>query len=321
MGTISIVASAAGGDVNAIINNATPGFSPAPPPAGTSNAGIFAPTGATRAYAEYGIAAPSGTNSDVLAEGDFDYATGTLSGTLNTLAFGDGLTDTVIGAIPSPYQSFSGTDLSLTSTALTISNIGLSGSGTGNALNSTLFTLLQGNETLFNNWLFNTSGNNINFTGGNGNDTITASAYGDTLNGNGGADVLNGAGGNDTINGGSGNDTIDGGADNDTINGWSGVDTLTGGTGDDTFVFSLAAHSSVAAFDTITEFVAGEDKIDVSALGLSGGFSASGPAVDSIWYDSSAGKFFADVSGSPAADFAVAVTTLTGTLTAGDFIV
>lgn len=236
MGTIAIVASDAGIDVNAIIDNATPGFSPAPPPYGTSNAGIFAPTGATRAYAEYGIAAPSGTNSDVLAEGDFDYTQGTLSGTLNTLAFGDGLTDSVIGAIPSPYQSFGGTDLSLTSTALTISNIGLSGSGTGNALNSTLFTLLQGNETLFNNWLFNTSGNNIDFTGGNGNDSIVASAYNDVLKGGGGDDTLNGAG---------------------------GADTLTGGAGADTFVFSTFSDSSDTASDTITDFDSGTDVIDV----------------------------------------------------------
>lgn len=306
MATIAItVDSASGVNVNSLLDNFNGGFSPNPI-TGTGNAGVFVPNTATTAtndYIEYGIQPPSGSgaNNALVAQGDFVYATGTLSGTLNSLSIG---TDLLNGgtSVASPSASFSGTDLSLASSALSITGLALSGSGAGNALNSTFFGLLQGNEAAFEDYLFNNAANSITFNGGAGADSITASINADTLNGN------------------NGNDTLDGGAGNDTITGGLGVDTLTGGAGADTFVFAAANESSVAFFDTITEFVAGEDKLDLRALNLSGGFSSSGAAADSLWYDSAAGKFFADVSGTPAADLAVAVTTLTGTLSASDFI-
>jgi Ca2+-binding RTX toxin-like protein len=92
-----------------------------------------------------------------------------------------------------------------------------------------------------------------------GNDTlsnvenIVGSAFSDTITGDGNANVLSGLGGNDVIDGGGGADTLTGGGGNDV---------LTGGADADTFVFGTGFGN-----DTITDFVTGTDKIDLSALG------------------------------------------------------
>jgi Ca2+-binding RTX toxin-like protein len=58
---------------------------------------------------------------------------------------------------------------------------------------------------------------------------------------------------------------IDGLAGNDTITGGAGADFLSGGTGADVFVYPQFGDSTLAAFDTITEFnVSAGDKIDVA---------------------------------------------------------
>jgi VCBS repeat-containing protein len=78
----------------------------------------------------------------------------------------------------------------------------------------------------------------------------------------GGDDTLYGGNGNDIIFGQGGNDTIDGGDGNDIIYGGLGDDTLTGGDGQDTFVW-LAGETGT---DTITDFSATDDKLDISDL-------------------------------------------------------
>lgn len=60
------------------------------------------------------------------------------------------------------------------------------------------------------------------------------------------------------ITGGNGADTIIGGAGVDRIVGGRGVDTMTGGAGKDTFVINTG-DSTAAAFDTITDFAAGDE--------------------------------------------------------------
>jgi S-layer protein len=77
---------------------------------------------------------------------------------------------------------------------------------------------------------------------------------------------ITGGAGNDNLTGGDAIDTIVGGAGDDVINGGKGTDILTGGTGADTFAFnSVAGAMSTGGvfgqFDTITDFVAGTDKI------------------------------------------------------------
>ncbi len=117
-------------------------------------------------------------------------------------------------------------------------------------------------------------------------ENATGSKYDDTLTGNSGNNTLNGLSGNDTIDGGGGNDTIIGGA---------GRDLMTGGSGFDTFVFNHASDTpmNVATYlelDRITDFVRGEDHIDLHnlvnetagnhALSFIGDNSFSGVAVE-----------------------------------------
>ncbi len=83
----------------------------------------------------------------------------------------------------------------------------------------------------------------------------------------------------DDLFGGLGNDTIQGGAESDRLFGEQGVDqlvggigadTLTGGTGNDTFVleyFNLGITAS--ELNVATDFVRGEDKIDLNTIGIS----------------------------------------------------
>jgi serralysin len=70
---------------------------------------------------------------------------------------------------------------------------------------------------------------------------------------------LNGAAGNDILMGADGNDVLIGGAGNDT---------LTGGNGNDIFDFNAISEMGLtsANWDVVTDFYAGADKIDLSAL-------------------------------------------------------
>ncbi|MBL0373088.1 hypothetical protein JJB09_13720 [Rhizobium sp. KVB221] len=102
---------------------------------------------------------------------------------------------------------------------------------------------------------------------GAGNDNITGGAGIDTVDGGAGNDTISGLGGNDVLKGGAGNDSIDGGAGDDIIEGGLGQDALTGGAGKDTFVFN-AADSAFNAFDTITDFASGTDKLQLAGVDL-----------------------------------------------------
>nr|WP_269141668.1 M10 family metallopeptidase C-terminal domain-containing protein [Nostoc commune] len=62
------------------------------------------------------------------------------------------------------------------------------------------------------------------------------------------------------FNGTSGRDTLTGDNSNNLITGLQGADTLTGGAGSDRFVYTSIRDTG----DTITDFVAGTDKIDLS---------------------------------------------------------
>ena len=70
---------------------------------------------------------------------------------------------------------------------------------------------------------------------------------------------------NEMLTGTTGVDNLIGSLNEDTIEGLAGVDTLTGGAGNDIFVYTDADAGS-SNIDTITDFVSGEDKIDLSGV-------------------------------------------------------
>ena len=92
-------------------------------------------------------------------------------------------------------------------------------------------------------------GGTDSLSGGNGSDQLYGGLLSDTLDGGAGWDSLSGGGGNDVMYGGGG----------------AGVDYFTGGAGADLFVF-LAADGGSQMY--LTDFVRGEDKIDLSDMGV-----------------------------------------------------
>ena len=101
------------------------------------------------------------------------------------------------------------------------------------------------------------------------NDVLFGGEGNDQLFGNGGPDTLYGDAGNDQLFGGSEIDYLFGGDGNDVLNGGTGQqDVLTGGAGADTYVFNHDLTISLKS-DSIIDFEITEDKLDVSALGIS----------------------------------------------------
>jgi Ca2+-binding RTX toxin-like protein len=115
------------------------------------------------------------------------------------------------------------------------------------------------------------------------------------------------------LTGNGGNNTLSGGAGDDLLDGASGNDLLTGGSGSDTFVFTTPLNAS-RNVDTITDFVSGEDKIQLSPaifreLDFSGtpstdAFFHAGSSAhdmpDRILYDQSNGALYYDADGTGA---------------------
>lgn len=114
--------------------------------------------------------------------------------------------------------------------------------------------------------------------GTNGADSIDARNGNDTVYGWGGDDFIIGGQGVDTIYGGSGNDEIQGNQATDNLYGGSGDDFISGIAGDDLIVGGYGADrltgnqgADIFRFldardtnDTITDFLPGSDKIDLS---------------------------------------------------------
>jgi serralysin len=66
--------------------------------------------------------------------------------------------------------------------------------------------------------------------------------------------------------GGSGNDVLIGNDADNRLKGGAGADRMRGGAGSDTFVYDNAGDSTLYAPDQVTDFVSGQDKIDIGAL-------------------------------------------------------
>jgi len=80
------------------------------------------------------------------------------------------------------------------------------------------------------------------------------------------------------LQGGAGRDTLVGTAGDDRLTGGAGADVLTGGAGADTFVY----QSMRDAGDRITDFSPGTDRIDLSALLASMGYTGSNAIGDGV---------------------------------------
>jgi len=153
----------------------------------------------------------------------------------------------------------------------------------------------------------------------------------DTLRGGAGNDSLRGYDGNDLLYGDSGNDVIYGGSGNDLLVGGRGTDALVGGSGRDRFDFNSLAEMSTASSlrDSITDFVHGQDRIDVSTLDANTA-TAANEAFSRIIGASSAftapgqlkllaGVLYGNTDADAAAEFSLKLTGV-GALTLSDFI-
>ncbi|MBW6399718.1 M10 family metallopeptidase C-terminal domain-containing protein [Roseomonas sp. HJA6] len=171
------------------------------------------------------------------------------------------------------------------------------GADTVSVTDGTSYTLLANTEALL-------------LTGGS---LITGVGNGlaNTIIGNDGANVLRGQAGADTLVGGGGADTLIGG---------DGRDVLTGGAGADHFRFLNPADSTVAAPDRITDFVAGQDRIDLRQIDANPSQGGNQAFSYVTGFDNHPGEVMVaslggtsyqvrgDINGDGSADFAIDVT-------------
>ncbi|WP_375513917.1 DUF4347 domain-containing protein [uncultured Nostoc sp.] len=145
--------------------------------------------------------------------------------------------------------------------------------------NSTQNAILNKNTVTF----LNDLNNNINgfdnsadvINGQGGDDRIDGKSGNDLLRGGAGNDTLTGGDGNDTLLGGTNNNSLIGGAGNDILIGGDFSDTLTGGSGNDQFIYQTLSNG-----DTITDFNKSEDKLILTDLFKSQGYSGSNAISD-----------------------------------------
>lgn len=172
------------------------------------------------------------------------------------------------------------------------------------------------------NWLNGGAGGD-HLSGLDGKDKIYGAAGNDTLLGGGANDRLWGGYGRDTLKGGAGKDTLKGGGGADTLVGGAGADKLFGGAGADVFVFASIAQSNVANYDTVKDFEAGVDFIDLSEVASGFTFidgAAFGGAVEiRAFMNNSSLIIEVDVTGDGSADMKILLQGA-ATLDAGDLI-
>lgn len=146
--------------------------------------------------------------------------------------------------------------------------------------------------------------NAISGNSGTGIDTL---ADMDVVIGTAFDDILIGAKGVQSLNGGNGNDIIAGG---------KGADFLNGGSGNDTFKYVTLDDSRPGKADHITDFTAGSDKIDLSAIdAIKGGGNdmftlvanvpTPGNGAGVVWFDAASHTLFASVNSDVSAEFAI----------------
>jgi Ca2+-binding RTX toxin-like protein len=140
--------------------------------------------------------------------------------------------------------------------------------------------------------------------------------------------------GNLGLYGGAAADILIGGSGADILYGGAGADSLTGGAGADKFRYDLVSHSTASATDSITDFVSGTDKFDLTLIdaktNVSGnqaftwiGSSAFSNVAGQLRVFQSGSQWIVqgDTDGNGVADLVIAVTTSGGAaLVQGDFL-
>ena len=133
----------------------------------------------------------------------------------------------------------------------------------------------EGDDTLFGsggNDLIGSEAGSDQLYGNTGQDTVQGGAENDSAFGGQDADQVSGQSGDDRVYGNKGDDQVFGGTGNDSVYGGQGDDTVRGGDGDDALFGNLGADTFVvtsnAGADTIADFAAGEDVIQLSEFGF-----------------------------------------------------
>jgi cysteinyl-tRNA synthetase, unknown class len=152
--------------------------------------------------------------------------------------------------------------------------------------------------------------------GGRGADRIEAGDDWDMVYGEWGNDSISGGNGNDMLWGNDDNDTLSGDAGNDRLCGDRGDDVLTGGAGKDIFVYENFDPRTLGR-DTITDFEAGVDKIELRAniftelAGKNWSFAvvdsnqaARSSSAQIIYNKTNGNLFYNDAGDTPAVNFA-----------------
>jgi RTX calcium-binding nonapeptide repeat (4 copies) len=171
-------------------------------------------------------------------------------------------------------------------------------------MNATWETVFAGNDQIYlsdqDDQVNAGSGDDI-VEAGRGFDRIWAGSGDDYVQGGFNGDQIYGEAGNDDLRGGNGLDLIVGGVGNDTIRGAKGTDTLTGGEGADVFIFHTDLDGTINV-DTITDFVSGVDRIELSSaiFGNAGAIGANVGLSQYITYNAATGVLSYDQDGTGA---------------------
>jgi serralysin len=128
-------------------------------------------------------------------------------------------------------------------------------------------------------------------------DLIFGSSAANGIEGRGGNDYLEGFGGNDVIYGETGNDILSGGEGADSLIFGVGNDYVFGGNGGDAF-YIQNADVRAGDYDTVVDFVAGQDYFAVSAS-LSGqiGVYQASPSIVLMYANIVGGTWYQQVYG------------------------
>lgn len=209
----------------------------------------------------------------------FDGFGGTVTGTVDGGAGDDvyRLSDPLVQVLELPGGGIDRVEATVSwdlGTAAEVENLTLLGGADLLGLGNILANDLRGNIGA--NQLFGIDGNDTLYgfggddllDGGLGNDTMFGGIGDDRLRGRDGDDRLAGGSDEDRLFGGAGGDTLGGGDGNDLIVGGAGRDVLNGGLGDDQFIYLRQSDTGTVAAtrDTILDFTADQDVIDLSAL-------------------------------------------------------